>query len=254
MLYVRIHYEQIKRTYVIWLKRWAYILSCAIRANVVTGIGLGLAWTNQTHRYNITTSLIGWAHTQNDAWFACFLRGLQGTLWRHQTEEFSALPFPSVKESTGLWWISHTKGQSRGPLMFLCCQSEQTVKQTLDWPVIWDEMTVIWRHRHVLVLKSNNCKKVLYESDKFEKYAVYHILNCCLAHHTTVPFVVADTCGILTSIVRQIGRFNHQKWWMLWWGIFAKIHIPSLNSRICTLRRSVRIVLSILVKCYWTIL
>ena len=26
----------------------------------------------------------------------------------------------------------HTKGQQRRPLMFLCCQFEQTVEQTLD--------------------------------------------------------------------------------------------------------------------------
>ena len=32
--------------------------------------------------------------------------------------------------------------------MSLCCQSEQTVAQTLDWPVIRDAMTVIWRRRY----------------------------------------------------------------------------------------------------------
>ena len=31
--------------------------------------------------------------------------------------------------------------------MFLQYHSEQTVEQTLDWPVIGDAMTVIWRRR-----------------------------------------------------------------------------------------------------------
>ena len=39
---------------------------------------------------------------------------------------------PLCGESTGLQWISRTKGQQRRPLTFLCCQSEQTFKQTID--------------------------------------------------------------------------------------------------------------------------
>ena len=30
--------------------------------------------------------------------------------------------------------------------MFLWCQPEQTVQQTLEWPVIWDTMLLIWRN------------------------------------------------------------------------------------------------------------
>ena len=32
--------------------------------------------------------------------------------------------------------------------MLLCSQSKQIVKQTLDWPVICDAKTVIWRRRN----------------------------------------------------------------------------------------------------------
>ena len=32
--------------------------------------------------------------------------------------------------------------------MFLCCQFEQTIEQPLDWTVIRDAMTVIWRRRN----------------------------------------------------------------------------------------------------------
>ena len=39
---------------------------------------------------------------------------------------------------------------SNADLWCFCCQSEQTVEQTLDWPVFRDAMTVIWRRRNVL--------------------------------------------------------------------------------------------------------
>ena len=39
---------------------------------------------------------------------------------------------------------------SNANLCCYCCQSEQTVEQTLDWPVFRDAMAVIWRRRNVL--------------------------------------------------------------------------------------------------------
>ena len=39
---------------------------------------------------------------------------------------------------------------SNANLCCFCCQSEQTVEQTLDWPVFRDAMAVIWRRRNVL--------------------------------------------------------------------------------------------------------
>ena len=50
-------------------------------------------------------------------------------------------------ESTGHRWIPRTMDGNAD--MFLCCQLKQTVQQTLDWPVVRDAMTVIWRHRIV---------------------------------------------------------------------------------------------------------
>ena len=55
----------------------------------------------------------------------------------HQMETFSAL----LSLCVGNPWVTD------GPLMFLCCQREQTVEQTLDWLAIRDVMTVICR-RH----------------------------------------------------------------------------------------------------------
>ena len=39
---------------------------------------------------------------------------------------------------------------SNTELCCFCCQSEQTVEQTLVWPVFRDAMAVIWRRRNVL--------------------------------------------------------------------------------------------------------
>ena len=35
---------------------------------LVAGIILGMGLANETQRYTVMSSLIGWAHTQNDPW------------------------------------------------------------------------------------------------------------------------------------------------------------------------------------------
>ena len=65
------------------------------------------------------------------------------TLWRHQMETFTAL----LSHCVGNPPI--TKGRLRGPLMFLWCQSKLSI-EILDWPVIRDAMTLIWRRRNAL--------------------------------------------------------------------------------------------------------
>ena len=41
-------------------------------------------------------------------------------------------------------WIFLTEGQWCDPFMFLWCDPEQTVDQTVELPVIWDAMPFIW--------------------------------------------------------------------------------------------------------------
>ena len=59
---------------------------------------------------------------------------------------------PLWGESTGHRWIPLRKGQLHGPLMFLCCWSDQRVEQKYDWPVIRDAMTVIWCRCYAILL------------------------------------------------------------------------------------------------------
>ena len=40
------------------------------------------------------------------------------------------------------------KGPVTQTLMFLWCESTKVIKQTVEWPVIWDYMTFIWCHRN----------------------------------------------------------------------------------------------------------
>ena len=58
-------------------------------------------------------------------------------------ENVFCVTVPLWKESTRHRWIPFTKGRWYGPLMFLCCLSELNVEQTVDWPVIRDDMTDI---------------------------------------------------------------------------------------------------------------
>ena len=44
------------------------------------------------------------------------------------------------------------KGTVTRTLTFLCCQFEQTIEQTLDWTVIPDFMTIIWRRRNATIV------------------------------------------------------------------------------------------------------
>ena len=58
-----------------------------------------------------------------------------------------------------------TQRDSNADLWYFCsCQPEQTVKQTLYWPVIWDAMTAIWRHRHEQFIQCK-CIRCVYTNE-----------------------------------------------------------------------------------------
>ena len=67
------------------------------------------------------------------------------TRWRYQKEVISALPVLCVGNSPDN--ISQ-KGSVTRTITFRWCGSTQTVKQTVDWPVICGFMTFMWRHRN----------------------------------------------------------------------------------------------------------
>ena len=43
---------------------------------------------------------------------------------------------------------SHHRGPVMRTFILLWCGSKKAVKQTVEWPVIWDHMTFMWRHRN----------------------------------------------------------------------------------------------------------
>ena len=50
---------------------------------------------------------------------------------------------PLWGESTGHWWILHTKASDAELRRFLWSAPEQTAEQTIETPVIWDAMALI---------------------------------------------------------------------------------------------------------------
>ena len=49
------------------------------------------------------------------------------------------------------------RDRKRWPLIFLCCQSEQTIEQTLDCrQVLRDTITVIWRRHDLVNIRASN--------------------------------------------------------------------------------------------------
>ena len=51
---------------------------------------------------------------------------------------------PLWRESTGQQWVPFKKGLQCGPLVF-----SLAVEQTVELPVIWDTMALLWRHCNV---------------------------------------------------------------------------------------------------------
>ena len=64
-------------------------------------------------------------------------------------ENVFCVTVPLWEESTRQRWIPFTKGRQYGPLIFLWCLSELSVEQTVCWPVIRDDITVIWHRCNV---------------------------------------------------------------------------------------------------------
>ena len=62
----------------------------------------------------------------------------------------------------GIQWslvYSLHNGPVMWTLMFLWCESEQTVEQTIKWSVSWDNMTFMWRHCNDMIY-FHRCKNV----------------------------------------------------------------------------------------------
>ena len=68
---------------------------------------------------------------------------------RSSNENVFCVSVPLWEESTRQRWIPFEKGRLYGPLMFLCCLYELSVEQTVCWPVIRDDITVIWHRCNV---------------------------------------------------------------------------------------------------------
>ena len=64
--------------------------------------------------------------------------------------------------------------------MFPCCQSKQSVERSLDWPLILDAMTAIWRRRNdtandtaMVNLSPPRQMAAILQTTKFSLYSFY---------------------------------------------------------------------------------
>ena len=70
--------------------------------------------------------------------------------WRHDVETCSALPALLWGDSVSCRWSLLTKASKTGLWCFLCCYSQQSVKQTVELPKMWVDGDFIWCDKALL--------------------------------------------------------------------------------------------------------
>ena len=112
----------------------------------------------------MTTTLASW-------WISVFNDGNCHSLWRHQMETFPRY-CPLVRRI------------HQWPLMFFWSSVWTTVEQTLEWPVIRDATTSIWRRHNVL---SPVRVQMATDLESVTNNVTYVILKHFKGSHTTPP-------------------------------------------------------------------
>ena len=115
---------------------------------------------------------------------------------------------------------------SSADLMLHRCVSALNVKQTVEWPVIWDNMTFLWRHRNVLqsakvTLMFINCKlshplftpTPAYVEAKSNVYDPMAAVLENTGHSETLcdPIYLSEGCpykDLVPNLVRPVSRFE----------------------------------------------
>ena len=133
-----------------------YDIPAATKApHMFPGIILCMRPANERRRYNVTSSLIGWAHTQIDLCVPHHLTDDTPPRGRHRRE------LREKRQRPEIWW-RHTWTRSlhywpfgRGihwppsrrafMLSFLGCYPKQATEQTVELLAVWDAMTSLCR-------------------------------------------------------------------------------------------------------------
>ena len=101
---------------------------------------------NERRRYNVTSSLIGWPHTQNDPCVG-YVRHRHATIYVHgmieiitETMELSGGKIHQLHVRRVLYILQH-------PLLYLICDDIMTWKCFLHfWPFVWGIHLYLWCH------------------------------------------------------------------------------------------------------------
>ena len=68
---------------------------------------------------------------------------LFSSLWLHDLERFSAI-FPFVRKPPATCGFPSQRANYEELWWFICCQPKQTVEPTVELPVTWDIMVLMW--------------------------------------------------------------------------------------------------------------
>ena len=111
---------------------------------------LGILKFEYINKYLIGRLMFLLCHKQLTDFFSSFFDNNSDISWWHnQMETVSALLALCEANPSGQRWIPLTKDSDTELWCFLWCPSEQTVKQTVKLPVIWDAMMSLWRQCNV---------------------------------------------------------------------------------------------------------
>ena len=117
----------------------------------ISGIVLCMGSANERRRYIVTSSLIGWAHTQNDPGeymysSTLFALSISPPWWRHQMETFSAWLTICAENSLVRGEFPAQRPVTRSfDVFFDLCPNKRLSKQSWGW---WFETPSrrLWRH------------------------------------------------------------------------------------------------------------
>ena len=133
--------------------------------------------------------------------------------WRHQRETFSALLALLWWKSTGHMWIPLTKASDAELWCFLWSAPEQTVRQTIEMPVIWDAIALVitsqWCHRGC------RCPRLNHQQTQWWQ------LNCL--------YIVSSNRSRVSIIFNNIQMTSFKMADEIWW------YIMVLVALICTI-------------------
>ena len=101
--------------------------------------------------------------------------------------------------------------------MFLCCRSKQSVEQTLDWPVIQDAKTIIWRRhneRQHYIISARYVTNSRYLCEWYRKHLLIRVIVVSVHlkwHNACAKLIVLSLRVVHIARIENITEKNKTK-------------------------------------------